>query len=125
MISYEEDIFDKAFNRHVRGVEDHHFHHYNGSMGIQIYSKAHYKHEMKMRGMVPYDVAEQSAQDWDNKNKPKEFDSLSPKAESIIRSIKQTADKYGNIKLGGRAIKALEEMGAIQSRNPHIPEGGL
>ena len=49
----EDDMFDKAFKIHTRGMEDHEFKHFNESMGCMIYSKEHYKHEMKKRGMAP------------------------------------------------------------------------
>lgn len=105
--------FNKAFDIHTRGIEDHQFRHYNNSMGCMIYSKEHYKHEMRRRNMVPYDIAEEMAEEYDRNNPRKEYDELSPKAMDIIRSLKQTADKHGNLILGNRAIKALQEIGAM------------
>jgi len=108
-----DSYFDEIFKRHTRGIEDHQFRHFNESMGVMIYSKEHYKWEMKKRGMVPYEEAEKLADDWDKKNPQKDYGDLSSGAKEIIQSLKLTADSNGNIVLGGRAIKALQEIGAI------------
>lgn len=115
---YESDLFLKAFKEMTKGMEDHEFKHYNESMGIRIHSKEHYIHEMKKRKMVPFKEMERMADKWDKDHPRKEYNHLSPKASEIIRSLKLTADKYGNLKLGTRAINALIEIGAIKPRNP-------
>ena len=119
------DFFDKAFANMTRGMEDHQFRHYNRAMGCQIYNKAHYKHEMKRRGMVPYEEAERLAEEWDKKNAHKDYNGISPKARDVIASLRLTADKHGNIKLGGNAIQRLKELGLIQHHNPHTPVGAM
>ena len=108
-----DSYFDKIFKRHTRGIEDHQFRHFNHSLGIMIYSKEHYKWEMKKRRMVPYDEAERLAEKWDKEHPNKEYGDLSSGAKEIIQSLKMSADSDGNIVLGGRAIKALQEIGAI------------
>lgn len=105
--------FEKAFKELTRGIEEKDYHHFNRSMGIQIYSKDHYKFEMKKRRMVPSDYMEALAEQWDKDNPHKAYDKLSPKAMDVIRSCKMGADKYGNIKLGGVAIEALMDLGVI------------
>ena len=70
--------------------------------------------------MLPFDACQELAEEWDRKHPDKEFDELSPKARKIINSIRLTADKHGNIKLGDRAINALIEIGAI-SLTDHRP----
>lgn len=114
--------FDDIFSKLVRGREDHEFNHYNSSMGCHIYSKEHYKYELKKRRMVPYDVMEEFAEDWDNRHKRKEYGPLSDKATNIIRSIKHSADRNGNLRLGDKAVNALIDIGAIKRMSPYTPD---
>ena len=120
---YESDLFKGALRDMTRGMEDHQYKHYNSSMGCMIHSKEHYIHELKARGMVPYDETERLAEEWDRQNPQKEYGDINPKAKEILRSIKNSADKDGNIKLGSRAIEALVEIGAIKPMHQHTPEG--
>ena len=124
-----DDYFDKIFKEHTRGREDHEFRHFNHAMGIMIYSKEHYKWEMKKRRMVPYEETERLAEKWDKEHPQKEYDDVSPRAKEIIASLKMSADANGNIVLGGRAIEALQEIGAIGRREhapkQFVPEGGF
>lgn len=115
--------FDRVFAKMTRGIEDHNFKHFNRAIGCYIYSKEHYKYEMKKRRLVPYDAAEQFADEWDKANPHKDYDSISPKAMDIIRSLKMGADKHGNIKLGSIAIEALIDIGAISGNASKIPDG--
>lgn len=123
MLIVSDDLFDKAFKRMTRGMEDHQFRHYNRSMQCMIYSKEHYKHEMKKRGLVPYEEAERLAEEWDKKNLNKKYTGPSDKALNIIKSLRLTADKHGNIKLGGNAVRELSRLGLIRPHNPHTPVG--
>ena len=116
-----DNWWDKEFKRLTRGREDHEFNHFNTSMGIQIYGKEHYKYEMKKRRMVSIDAMEDMAQEYDKAHPHQGYGDLSPKAMDVIRSIKQTADKNGNVKLGGVAINALIELGVIQSQRDNMP----
>jgi len=125
-----DELFDKEFKLLTKGIEDHNFRHFNHSMGIYIYSKEHYKHEMKKRNMIPYEMAERMAEQWDSKHERKPTDKISPKAMDVIRSLKMTADKNGNLSMGGRTIKALKEIGACRGVSEHAPkhlptEGGF
>lgn len=124
-----DNYFDKIFKQLCRGREDHEFHHFNSSMGIWIYSKEHYKREMKQRRMVPYDEAERLAEKYDKEHPHKDYGDLSEGAMDVIRSLKMSADSHGNIKLGGRAIEALQEIGAIGSSEhapkQYAPSGGF
>jgi len=108
-----DDYFDKIFKELCKGREDHEFKHYNNAMGVMIHNKEHYKRELKKRRMVPYDEAERLAEKWDKEHPQKKYDDLSPRAQEIINSLKLSADSKGNIVLGGRAIEALQEIGAI------------
>ena len=121
-----DEIFDKHFHRMTRRIEDHQFRHYNHSIGMYIYSKEHLRYEMKKRRMLPYDACEQLADNWQKEHPQKPYDEISPKAMNIIRSLKQSADKYGNLRLGGRAIDKLKEIGAIQGNAVNYgPTGGF
>jgi len=116
------DYFEKVFKRFCRGREDHEFNHYNQALGMRIYGKEHYKKELLRRRMLPFDAAQEMAEEWDKKNAPKKYDEISPKALSIINSMKLTADRNGNITLGSRAIKALKEIGAMNN-SEYAPRG--
>ena len=115
-----DDYFDKIFKQLSRGREDHEFRGYNNAMGIWIHGKEHYKAEMKKRRMVPIDEAQRLAEEYDKKHPHKEYGELTPKAREVIESLRLTADKHGNIVLGGRAIEALREIGAI-GNTQHAP----
>ena len=116
-----DSYFDKLFRQMIRGREDHEFRHFNSAMGIFIYGKEHYKREMKRRRMVPYEEAERLAERYDKQHPRSDYGALSPQAMNIIQSLRMTADKHGNIKLGSRAIKAMQEIGAI-GRSEHAPK---
>ena len=107
-------LTDKQLNKHFGHREEHEYRHFNRSLGCFVEGKEHFKKLMAQRKMVPYDLAEQYAEGYDKRH-PRQAYELSPKAQDIIRSVKLTADRKGNIKLGGRAIKALQEIGAIPS----------
>ena len=117
-----DEIFDKSWKKFIKGREDHEFHHYNDSLGMMIYSKEHLKHEMKKRNMFPMDVCEGLAEEWQSKDDRRVKEGLKPsvKAINIINSLKLMADKRGNLSLGGRAIQALKEIGAIQLRRDKV-----
>jgi len=122
-----DEIFERAWKKFIRGREDHEFHHFNDSLGMMIYSKEHLKSEMKKRNMFPFDVCEGLAEEWEHKKDRKEKEGLNPsdKAVNIIRSLKMMADKNGMLSLGGRAIQALKEIGAINPRRDYIKTYGL
>lgn len=116
-----DNYFEDCFKQLCAGREEHEFVHFNTSMGIKIYGKEHYKAELKARGMVPFEEAERLAEKWDKEHAHKPYDTLSPKALDIVKSLSMSADKDGNIKLGSRAIQAMKEIGAIGS-SEHEPK---
>jgi len=113
-----DEILEKSLKKMFRGREDHEFRHYSHALGMMIYSKEHYVHEMKKRRMLPSEACEELAEKWDARNEKnyQPYNDLNPKAKSIIKSLKLSAGSNGNIKLGGRAIEALREIGAITGR---------
>lgn len=122
-----DEIFEKSFKSFAKGLEDHNFHHYNSSLDMWIYSKEHLKQEMKKRRILPADVCEGLADEWDSKHQMTQMteDGLSDKAKGIIYAIKGMADKKGNLRLGGRAIEALIKIGAISKSYDFGTEGGF
>lgn len=117
-----ETQFDKEFKKMTRGIEDHNFRHRSNALNMMIYSKEQFKYEMKKRRMVPYDMAEQFAEEYDKRHPKKSYDTISPRAMNIIKSLKLTADKNGNIVLGNRAIDALTKIGAMPASMDHAPK---
>ena len=115
------DYFDRIFKEHCKGREEHEFRFKSESLGMTFRGKEHYKHYMKTNNLLPYAETERMAEKYDKEHPRKEYGDLSPKATDILRSIKMTADSEGNIKLGGRAIEALKDIGAIQPMSEHIP----
>lgn len=122
-----DELFDKSFKYFAGNLEDHQFDHYNNALGMHIYSKEHLKTEMKKRRMLPMELCNDLAGEWDNKNsKPVvSEENLTPKARDIIRSLKSMADRKGNLKLEGRAIDALIGIGAISRSYDFGTEGGF
>jgi hypothetical protein len=114
-------FFDKVFNRAFGRIEDYRFRGYNNSLGCFVEGKEHYKRLLKKKGLVPFDEANRLAQEFDKTHRTPEELSLSPKAQDIISSLKLTADRNGNIRLGDRAINALREIGAIGNNSIHEP----
>jgi hypothetical protein len=113
-----EELFEKSFKSLCRGREDHEFRHFNNSLNMMIYSKEHYISEMRKRRMLPIDTCEELAEKWESRNEKnyKPYENLSAKPSAIIKSLKLSADRNGNIRLGDRAINALKEIGAITGR---------
>lgn len=120
-----DEFFEKAFKAMCSKRQDHEFKHFNVAMGIHIHDKEHYKREMKARHMLPYEQVEELAEQWDREHPHKEY-KLSSKAEDIIRSLKLSSDKNGNIQLGGRALEALRGIGALNvNAHAHAPVGAM
>jgi len=129
---YFGKTYDQILNESIKKIsgrmEDHKFRHYNEALGMMIYSKEHYIHEMKKRRMLPFEECEELAERWESNNEKnyKPYDKLNPKSDEIIRSLKLSCDRHGNIRLGGRAIDALREVGAITGRVERFgTEGGF
>ena len=118
--SQRDNFFEKAFARQFNRTEDHSFRGYNRSLGCFVEGKAHYKRLMKAKGLVPFEEAERLANEHDRSKNRQPFD-LSPRAMDIIRSVKVTADRQGNIRLGDRAIEALMSIGAIGNDSRYEP----
>ncbi len=121
-----DEVFDNSWRKFTSNKEDHTFRHYNNSLGMMIYSKEHLKIEMKKRRMFPMEVCEGLAEEWDKKKEKYDRGRFDPseKAMRIINGIKMLADKDGNIKLGGRAIEALREIGAINETPGYMGRSG-
>ena len=113
----------KSFDHHVkemtRGVEDHQFRHFNRSMGIMIYNKEHYIHELKKRNMMPDNMVEELREDYIKRNKRKGYE-LSPKARGIINHLSSLRGRNkGMIRLCEypKLVEAMKEVGLDYERN--------
>ena len=109
-------LSDRELNKHFGAREDHEYRHYNRSLGCFVEGKEHFKKLLARGNFIPYDLAQKYAAEHDKTHPHKDY-TLSKKARDIIASVKLTADRKGNIKLGGRAIEALKEIGAIPSES--------
>jgi hypothetical protein len=92
------------------------YEHYNRALpnwdsprGKYIGSKKQYEYEMKKAGMVSQDEGDRMVQE--SKKESKKYNGLEEKTMRFIHSIKDTADKKGNIKISDRYVKGLKEIG--------------
>ena len=96
--------------------------------GKYIRSKAHYEQEMAKAGLVPFDKAEQMAEQARAKShKPY---ALSEKARKFIGAVKNTAGKDGKITVSDRFVDGLRKVGVNVDCNydklpSHYKEGGF
>jgi hypothetical protein len=84
--------------------------------GRIVKNRDHYDRLMKEQGMVSFEKAQEMA------DKAKEANIkpyvLSKTSQDIINSVRLSADRKGNVKLGDRAIKALIDKKAIGKKIP-------
>lgn len=83
---------------------------FNRAMGKYITSKKHYQEEMRKGNYMEEDKAFALADKINEERDNPKF-KLTKKAEDIIKYAGSIKDKKGNVKLGGRAIKAMKEVG--------------
>ena len=121
MIEFNNELFEKSFRDMTKGIEDHEFKHFNHSMNCMVYSKEHYKLLMKQRGMVPTDMMEHMAEQWDKKNPEKKYE-LEDSTLEVIQAAKGMADRKGNLRLSGRLIDELVKRGLIKPPSEHAPK---
>lgn len=81
---------------------------WDSTQGKYIKSKAHYEQELKKAGMKQADSFGKTSEP-----SRKEYE-LSQKAREIIREASYSKDKDGKVRLSGRAIEAMKEIGAIK-----------
>ena len=115
-----EYFFEKAFEKAYGNMPDYKLKGWNDALQCEIYNKAHFKAVMKQKGLVPIDEAERLCAQWDKENKPKEYE-MSQTSLDIIASLRHSADKHGNLKLGDRAINAMRSIGAINEIRHDLP----
>ncbi len=84
---------------------------------MKVEGREHYKKLMARGGFVPFEQAQKIAYE-SKKNDRKEY-KASPELNVFLSSIKQTADKEGNVRLGGRAIQRMKDFGV--SFNQYLP----
>jgi len=86
------------------------YEHYNHAMGKYISSKRQYEQEMVKGNYIPFEKAEQLAEQTRNRNH-KNYDGLSEKTMRFLHQVKNTADKNGKIQISDRFVKGLKENG--------------
>jgi len=95
------------------------YEHYNRALGKYITSKRHYDNEMARQGMIPYEEGKKIAEQV-QKDKIKPY-TISKKAQEIINTAKNSADRRGKVKLGDRTIDAMKEIG-VSFNLDHCPK---
>ena len=94
--------------------------HFNRELGNKvIYTKEEYTHEMKKRGLEPYDPSSV---------KPIEKKSYKPSKEArvFINSVKNSEDKDGKVRLSGNQTKWLKDRLSTKSVKPkNLKQGGF
>lgn len=109
-------------------MRDRDYVHFNTSMGIKIESKKHYEHEMKKRGFIPKEQADDIVRNVRKKEYKKA--SLSNDARQMISSITggRSSWKPGEkVQLSGRQIEGMKKLGMTfqDIRGLNSKQGGL
>lgn len=99
-------ISDRDLNKYFGHLEDYKYRHYNRALGRFVEGKEHFKYLLALGDYIPFDKAQEIIK----KESRKEY-KLSKEAEKFIKELKGMADKKGNIRLGGRAIEKMKELG--------------
>jgi hypothetical protein len=86
------------------------YEHFNRSMGKYITSRSHYEKEMAEGGYVPFEVAEKMAESYKARHEGG-YNGISNKAMEVCKAAKSMADKKGNLRIGTRLQKAMENVG--------------
>lgn len=86
---------------------------------IKVEGKDHYKRLMAASGSVPLEEAQAIAYEA-NKGYQNQDYKTSPELEELLREVRSTADKNGNVRLGGRVLDRMEELGISTGRE--VPE---
>ena len=87
-----------------------HYEHFNRAFNKYIGSKKQYDEEMAKGGYIPFEKAEQMAEQTRNRMK-KTYNGLSEKTMRFLHQVKSTADRKGNIEVSDRFVKGLKENG--------------
>lgn len=78
--------------------------------GKYIKNEAHYKEEMKRGGYITYEQAQENAMRAEEKKRQERFKVSQPVLE-VLKSVKNSADKKGNVKLSDKQITAMKKYG--------------
>lgn len=103
--------------------------HYNRAMGRWIGSRKEYEKAMVEGGYIPFEKAEQLAEQARARN-TKKYDGLSEKTMKFLHGVKDMADKKGNIPITDKFVKGLRENGVKVDINydklpKHYQKGGF
>lgn len=111
--------FEQHFKDANKNLEDHEYRHFNRAMGIPIYSKEHYKIEMKKRGLVPDAMVDEMREDYLKKNQKKKYE-LSPKAREVVSQLESMRGRNkGMVRLCEypKLVEAMKEVGLDYERS--------
>jgi len=86
------------------------YQHYNSALGKYINSRKEYEREMVKGGFVPFEKAQQMAEQA-RSNSRKPYNGVSDKTMKFMHDIKSTADRKGNIRISDRYVEGLKEHG--------------
>lgn len=108
-------------------MRDRDYVHYNTSMGIKIESKKHYEHEMKQRGLVSKEKADDMARR--ARESQHKTATLSKEANQVIKSItggRSTWNKGEKVSLTNRQIEGMKKVGlSFQDVKQYQQKGGF
>ena len=97
--------------------------HYNRALDKHIRTRKQYNDEMKRQGMVSREKGDELAKKAIEKGKQ----DYKPTKEHVqfLNSVKNRADKNGNVKLGGRQLEYMKKIGCQLKAPKERPlEGG-
>ena len=106
------------------------YEHFNRAMGKYITSRSHYEKEMAKGGYVPFEVAEKMAESYKSKHNGG-YNGISSKAMEVCKAAKDMADKKGNLRIGTKLQKGMENVGVsfdmskLPKHYQDIEQGGL
>lgn len=86
---------------------------------IKVEGKEHYKRLMASSGNVPFEEAQKIAYSSRNTNDEDGY-KTDPELEQLLREVRATSDKDGNVRLGSKVLDQMEKMGIGLGRE--VPE---
>ena len=87
-----------------------HYEHYNRTLGKHIRNKNHYNEELKRGGYVHQEQGDDEARAYEEKRENRKY-KTSPEYYKFMESVKGISDSKGNVKLGDKQVKYMEEQG--------------
>lgn len=105
-------IIVKKSKEHINSA----FGNWDTPTGKYIRNEQHYKEEMKRHGFITYEEAMDRKRAKEEAQAKERF-KVSKPVLSILKSVKDSADKKGNVKLSDRQVDAMKKHG-LKTGNP-------